>query len=360
MRILLKILPIGIVLLALILVVCVEAGSGTEGGRWIEHIIDYNNPHHTSVTSIGAIPATALCAANGVACLGPTGVLLTAEIPSLVITNTYTANSQANMLALAAYQGDICVRTDINETFILRIDPPTVLANWTLILFPPAPVLAVTASPPLFSSGGTGPDISISIHSSLAVVANKLKVTYGTSINTSVQGNDPSVTNARTPTPHGSTKHICTGTDPTYPCILGKTTAPIPITGTCVNTAAYTLSIPGGTLGTGGTMIQVNVGLYLSTGTGNFRYGISYGGTQMYYAGNLATGPAFLTFILTGSNSVSGQVGYTFVGRGTTALSARGTAAINSANAANLTVDITVAGAGDVVTVDFVTVEVLN
>ena len=69
--------------------------------------------------------------ANGYAGLDATGKLPTSVLPALAITETYTANSQTAMLALTCQKGDVCVRTDVPENYILAGDSPTVLANWT-------------------------------------------------------------------------------------------------------------------------------------------------------------------------------------------------------------------------------------
>lgn len=50
------------------------------------------------------------------------------------------------MLALSsATVGDICVRTDLSETFILSASPPSTLANWTQLLQPASAVTSVNS-----------------------------------------------------------------------------------------------------------------------------------------------------------------------------------------------------------------------
>lgn len=73
--------------------------------------------------------------ANGIATLDSGGLIPASQLPSLALTQIYTVNSQAAMLALAADVGDIAIRTDVNETFILSAAPPSVLGNWTELLF---------------------------------------------------------------------------------------------------------------------------------------------------------------------------------------------------------------------------------
>ncbi len=81
--------------------------------------------------------------ANGVATLGPDGKLPSAQVPALAITETFVVASQSEQVALTAQVGDVAVRTDLNKTFILRVEPATTFSNWTEILNPAAPVQTV-------------------------------------------------------------------------------------------------------------------------------------------------------------------------------------------------------------------------
>ena len=59
-------------------------------------------------------------------------------LPPLAITDTFVVNSQAEMLALVAQTGDVAIRTDINQSFILSgTGDPTILANWYMLLVSP-------------------------------------------------------------------------------------------------------------------------------------------------------------------------------------------------------------------------------
>lgn len=58
------------------------------------------------------------------------GLVPTAQIPALAITEVFTVASQAAMLALTAQRGDLAIRTDTGHRFVLAADAPTVLANW--------------------------------------------------------------------------------------------------------------------------------------------------------------------------------------------------------------------------------------
>jgi len=58
------------------------------------------------------------------------GVLAASQLPDLAITNIDVVADQSARLALNAEEGDVAIQTDINETFILSTDDPTVDSNW--------------------------------------------------------------------------------------------------------------------------------------------------------------------------------------------------------------------------------------
>ena len=65
-----------------------------------------------------------------------TGQIGTAQLPPLAINEVYTAASQTAMLALTAQRGDMAIRTDIGETYVLSTDSPATLADWKMITSP--------------------------------------------------------------------------------------------------------------------------------------------------------------------------------------------------------------------------------
>jgi YD repeat-containing protein len=74
------------------------------------------------------------------------GLIPTAQLPSLALSNVVTVGSQAETVALTAaqvQQGDIAVRTDGAGTFILTDDDPSIFANWTLLNSPADTVSSV-------------------------------------------------------------------------------------------------------------------------------------------------------------------------------------------------------------------------
>lgn len=64
-------------------------------------------------------------------------------LPPLAIVSTSVVASQAAMLALVAQQGDVAIRTDINQTFILSTNSPGTLADWKQVLTPASAVVSV-------------------------------------------------------------------------------------------------------------------------------------------------------------------------------------------------------------------------
>jgi len=72
------------------------------------------------------------------------GKLATSQLPSLsVVAYLGTVANQAAMLALAGQQGDWCIRTDLSTTWIITGADPTLLAGWTQLSYPTAPVTSV-------------------------------------------------------------------------------------------------------------------------------------------------------------------------------------------------------------------------
>lgn len=64
------------------------------------------------------------------------GVIPTSQLPPLAINDTFTVASEAAMLALTAQVGDVAIRTDTSNTYILSAEPSTTLGNWKALLSP--------------------------------------------------------------------------------------------------------------------------------------------------------------------------------------------------------------------------------
>lgn len=98
----------------------------------------------TDKPSLGSAASKNTGIASGqVPIVGADGKLATSLIPATAITDTFVVSNQAAMLALDVQVGDVCVRTDLNKTFILKVVPATVLANWQELLTPTDSVTSV-------------------------------------------------------------------------------------------------------------------------------------------------------------------------------------------------------------------------
>lgn len=72
------------------------------------------------------------------------GKIPASQIPDIAISEYLgTAASQAAMLALTGQKGDWAIRTDTGLTWIITGTDPTLLASWTSLSYPGAPVVSI-------------------------------------------------------------------------------------------------------------------------------------------------------------------------------------------------------------------------
>lgn len=90
----------------------------------------------TSSLTIGTTASTAMAGNKTFSFAEITGTLGTAQLPPLAINEVFTAANQTAMLALTAQRGDMAIRTDIGETYVLSTDSPATLADWKMITSP--------------------------------------------------------------------------------------------------------------------------------------------------------------------------------------------------------------------------------
>lgn len=90
----------------------------------------------TSNLVIGTTSTTAMAGNKVFAFSDITGQISTAQLPPLAINEVFTAASQTAMLALTAQRGDMAIRTDNGETYVLSTDTPATLADWKMITSP--------------------------------------------------------------------------------------------------------------------------------------------------------------------------------------------------------------------------------
>lgn len=106
---------------------------------------DIPNLTAAKITDLGtAATKNTGSAAGDVVVLAAGGKIDGALLPAIAITDVFEAAGQAAMLALlTAEQGDICVRSDLNKTFILKQAPFSTLANWVELKTPSDVVFSV-------------------------------------------------------------------------------------------------------------------------------------------------------------------------------------------------------------------------
>lgn len=109
--------------------------------------VNFDGTSNITINAVDSTPRIAVsekAQANGVATLGSDGKVPNNQIPALAISETFPVSSQAQMLALSqADQGDVAIRSDISKSFILRVSPSSVLANWSELLTPTGAVTSV-------------------------------------------------------------------------------------------------------------------------------------------------------------------------------------------------------------------------
>lgn len=148
----------------------IDSNAATLEGQTGDYYLARGN--HTGTQGMGTIDGLSgalnakadqadVGAPGGIASLDGSGFIPAGQIPSLAITETFVVGSEAAMLGLDAQTGDVAIRTDIDTTFILEANDPSVLANWVQILTPDAGVQSVSGGTGIDSSGGVNPSISI-------------------------------------------------------------------------------------------------------------------------------------------------------------------------------------------------------
>lgn len=146
-------------------------------GNVTKNYVDTQLALKVNVADVGTAAACDTGTSQGnVPVLDSNGKLNTSVLPALAITDTFTAASEAAMLALSAEKGDVCVRTDESKTYILADAPASTLANWKEIVSPADAVTSV--------NGKTG--VVILDYSDVGAVeantaitgATKCKITY--------------------------------------------------------------------------------------------------------------------------------------------------------------------------------------
>jgi hypothetical protein len=112
-----------------------------------DHDVRTDNPHAvtkaqvglTNVTDVAQLAASLKGAVNGVAELGSDGKVPSAQLPAIAMTDVSVAASEIEQLALTGQgEGDVCVRTDEDKTYIHNGGTAGTMSDWTLMRTPSA------------------------------------------------------------------------------------------------------------------------------------------------------------------------------------------------------------------------------
>jgi hypothetical protein len=122
-----------------------QATSGLISGSATTSVLPEGTNLYWTQTRFNTALAAVSGAASGVCPLDSTSHIPASFLPSLAFNTTYVVASQSAMLALSANPGDIAVRTDLSETFILTATPASTLGNWTQLLQPSSAVTSVNS-----------------------------------------------------------------------------------------------------------------------------------------------------------------------------------------------------------------------
>lgn len=189
------------------------------------------------------IPLAQRGVANGVATLDSNGLIPSGQLPPVAITDTFVVASQAAQTALTAQVGDVAVRTDLNKSYILRLDPASTFSNWQELLTPTDTVLSV--------NGQTGVVNLTKTDVGLANVDNTSDATKNaataTLTNKTISGASNTITNVS----------LTTGVTGTLPIANGGTGQ---ITATAAFGALSPLTTKGDILGFSTSNIRVPIG----------------------------------------------------------------------------------------------------
>lgn len=146
-------------------------------GNVTKNYVDTQLALKVNVADIGTAAACDTGTSQGnVPVLDSNGKLNTSVLPALAITDTFTAASEAAMLALSAEKGDVCVRTDESKTYILADAPASTLANWKEIVSPADAVTSVNGKTGVVILDYT--DVGAVEANSAITGATKCKITY--------------------------------------------------------------------------------------------------------------------------------------------------------------------------------------
>ena len=138
---------------------------------------DYDNTAKEAVDSLGTASKCNTGTKEGnVPIINSEGKIDSSVLPSLAITDTFTAEDQDQMIGLSAQKGDVCVRTDENKTYILQKEPATEITNWLELATPTDSVQSVNGKTGVVTLNHQ--DIGAVESNTEIVGSTKCKITY--------------------------------------------------------------------------------------------------------------------------------------------------------------------------------------
>jgi hypothetical protein len=139
------------------------------------HTGDTDNPHEVTATQIGAVPTSEKGSAGGVAELDGNGLVPKEQVPPIAIGETFSASSEAEMLALDAHMGDVAVRSDTDSKWLLVSDDPSSIESWHELGSSVDVVESVSGGSGIDTSGTSNVTVSLNsaTQSTLAEVGDK-------------------------------------------------------------------------------------------------------------------------------------------------------------------------------------------
>jgi hypothetical protein len=161
----------------------------------------YTNKLDASAVGTAAAKNTGTSSGN-VPVLDSNGLLNTAVLPALAISDVFTVADQTAMLALTAQKGDIAIRSDLNKTFALSTNSPSTLADWKELKTPTDAVSSVAGQTGAITSSALKTAIGIGnftmsgSYSFTGTLTGNTTVTFptsGTLISTTSLDTDPTM-----------------------------------------------------------------------------------------------------------------------------------------------------------------------
>lgn len=109
------------------------------------HATDRSRANHTGTQAVGTITGLGTSAtvdtgttSGTIPVLDGSGKIASTLLPALALTDVYQESTQVAQLALTVQEGDVCIRTDLNTTYIHNGGVSGTMADWSAMLTPDA------------------------------------------------------------------------------------------------------------------------------------------------------------------------------------------------------------------------------